>query len=235
MSATTFDDGTSRYDTGLRLDAGRSQQRNNHMATPSLNLSRLVDLETLQLTQDIITKVTGNPHFGTPNPTLTALQALLTTATDAVNAYDATRQSLTMLRTDREDAMEALKEGLRALAGYVASASNGDATIILSSGMNVRQDPAPIGLPAAPQNLSAQFGANDGTSVLDWESVRGGRSYLVECATNALGPWTQVALTTDTQTLVTNLISGTKYYYRVRALGAAGLGPWSDLATKMAL
>jgi len=86
----------------------------------------------------------------------------------------------------------------------------------------------------APQNLVADFGALEGTSVLNWGSVRGGKSYLVDCASNSNGPWTQVAVTTDTQAVISNLVSGTKYYFRVRALGAAGLGPWSDIAAKMA-
>src|SRR5438445_13133627 len=91
------------------------------MATPSLNLSRLAHLQTLQLTQEIITKITGNASFGTPNPSLVELQAFLTTATDAVNAYDSARQTLTMLLAERETAMRVLKAALRSLASYVAN------------------------------------------------------------------------------------------------------------------
>ncbi len=32
----------------------------------------------------------------------------------------------------------------------------------------------------------------------------------------------------------TGLTSGTKYWIRVRAVGASGFGPWSDPAVKMA-
>ena len=234
MSAARLDDGTSRYDAGLRFDSAALQIGTKVMATPSLNLSRLVHLQILQLTQEIITKVTGNPDLNTPSPTLLEMQAFLTTATDAVNAYDSARQTQAMLLSERETAMKELKDGLRSLAAYVANASGGDATIILSAGMNVRQAGSPIGTPAAPGNLTAEFGAVDGTSLLNWGSVRGWRSYLVECTTNPNGPWSLVAVTTESQAVATNLVSGTKYYFRVRALGAAGLGPWSDIAQKMA-
>src|ERR1051325_3683974 len=59
MNATRFDDGISRYDPGRRLDSARSLSQHT-MATPSLNLGRLSHLEALQLTQEIITKMTGN-------------------------------------------------------------------------------------------------------------------------------------------------------------------------------
>lgn len=204
------------------------------MAIPSLNLRGNTHLETLQLTQEIITKMTGNANFGTPNPTLAGLQTRLTAARDAVNAYESARQALTMLLAERDQAMDDLKADLRSLAGYVASASNGDAAIILSSGMDIKQDSAPIGLPEAPRNLSAQFGANEGTCALDWQGVRGARSYMIECAADANGPWNPLPPTTEAKTVATNLVAGTRYYFRVRALGAAGLGPWSDIASKVA-
>jgi hypothetical protein len=33
---------------------------------------------------------------------------------------------------------------------------------------------------------------------------------------------------------VSNLTSGTKYWFKVAGLGSAGQGPWSDPATKIA-
>ena len=62
----------------------------------------------------------------------------------------------------------------------------------------------------------------------------GGCSYVVECATNPNGPWTQVAVTTRANYTATGLASGTKYWFHVRAAGAAGPGPWSELVVKMA-
>ena len=42
------------------------------------------------------------------------------------------------------------------------------------------------------------------------------------------------ATVTKSKATVTGLTSGTKYWFRVRAIGATGPGPWSDPATKIA-
>ena len=48
--------------------------------------------------------------------------------------------------------------------------------------------------------------------------------------------WACIAVepSTKSSTTVKNLTSGTKYWIRVAAFGAAGQGPWSDPATKVA-
>jgi len=46
----------------------------NHMASIKLNFARLSVGEKITLQRSIVTKMTANPHFLTPNPTLSALQ-----------------------------------------------------------------------------------------------------------------------------------------------------------------
>ena len=41
-------------------------------------------------------------------------------------------------------------------------------------------------------------------------------------------------MVTKSKATVSGLATGTKYWFRVRAIGAAGPGPWSDPATKVA-
>ena len=69
-----------------------------------------------------------------------------------------------------------------------------------------------------------------------WKRVKGAKSYIVECRTHGAtpGPWQQAKLCTAAKCSITGLIPGQEYAFRVRALGAAGEGPWSDEAVKMA-
>jgi chitodextrinase len=97
----------------------------------------------------------------------------------------------------------------------------------------VSDDPQSIAL-VAPANLQASTANNEGELKCKWNRVRGASSYVVECAGNPNGPWTQVTVTTKSSHTASGLTSGTKYWFRVRAVGAEGFGPWSDLAVKMA-
>jgi len=46
--------------------------------------------------------------------------------------------------------------------------------------------------------------------------------------------WRQVDVITASKTTVTDLTSGTKYWFRVAAKASGAQGPWSDPAQKMA-
>ncbi|MHB8521330.1 MAG: fibronectin type III domain-containing protein [Limisphaerales bacterium] len=100
--------------------------------------------------------------------------------------------------------------------------------------MGLRAPRTPVGPVAVPQYQQATMGDNEGTDDLQWEPVSGANSYVVEYSPNPTGPWTQSAIVTRSSHTVGGLTSGTKYWFRVRAVGAAGPGPWSDPAMKMA-
>ena len=53
-------------------------------------------------------------------------------------------------------------------------------------------------------------------------------------ATNPAGPWTQKYVGNKSSCTITEMDSGGMYYFRVRAVGPLGPGPWSDIAQKRA-
>jgi hypothetical protein len=65
---------------------------------------------------------------------------------------------------------------------------------------------------------------------------RGLKSYIGEQTEDPAGQtgWTHAFVVTKSSASVPGLISGKRYWFRVTALGAAGQGPWSDPATKVA-
>jgi hypothetical protein len=125
---------------------------------------------------------------------------------------------------------------LTADAGYVQSVSAGDAALIESVGMSVKAPSAPIGSLPAPQKLIASTTTAPATVVLRWKAVKGAKSYQVQTATDITGAgnWQTAASSTKGRCVVSGLTSGTKYWLRVAAIGAAGQGPWSDAAIKIA-
>ena len=59
-------------------------------------------------------------------------------------------------------------------------------------------------------------------------------AYFAEWAENPVGPWTEFYVGRKSSTTCTGLGPGEMYYFRVRAVGPLGPGPWSDIVQKRA-
>ena len=108
--------------------------------------------------------------------------------------------------------------------------------MIESVGMSVKAPGAPIGSLPAPQKLIATTTTAPAKVSLRWQSVKGAKSYQVQAATDITGAgnWQPAASSTKGRSVISGLTSGTKYWFRVAAIGAAGQSPWSDAAVKIA-
>jgi hypothetical protein len=92
-----------------------------------------------------------------------------------------------------------------------------------------------VGPVAAPTDVVINQTDSAGTVRMDWKRVRGANSYVIERAAD--GPqltWIQALATTKSKAIVNTMTSGTKYWFRVAGIGAAGQGPWSDAIAKFA-
>lgn len=206
------------------------------MAKVKLNLKNQTIPQKVQFLQQVVTAMTGNPNFTTPVPDLMAITAAVTDLEIKYNAAQAARQTAQQKTTEQNDSERAADLAVTQLAAYVENASAGDAVKIQSAGMDVRADGAPIGPLPAPTDFVATVGDMDGEIDLDWDSVRGATSYVVERSPDPITPtsWQQAIVVTKSKGTVSGLTSGTKYWFRVAAVGAAGQGAWSDPATKIA-
>ena len=201
----------------------------------TLGLSELSPEQKVTFTEERITSLTNNvATFPAPNPPVLALTTAknnLDTRLKAIAQQESLLDAERAYAATEEAALDAL---LQQEASYVENIANGEVSIILLSGFPLAQEPAPIGQLSPPQNLLGLATDIEGQTKLKWNSVHGAKSYIVECATNPNGPWVPVTVTTRISCLATNLTPGTKYWFRVRAVGAAGLSGWSDPAAKLA-
>jgi chitodextrinase len=78
----------------------------------------------------------------------------------------------------------------------------------------------------------------EGEIDLNWQPVRGAASYAIVRSTTGnvanAGDWAAAGTSTKSKASVSGLTSGTRYWFRVAAVGSAGQGPWSDPATAIA-
>ena len=94
---------------------------------------------------------------------------------------------------------------------------------------------AAVGELAVPQDLRATAGDNDGELDGQCDAVLGASSYEWQTTGNPndATTWVTRATTTRSSVTIAGLPSGARCWVRVRGIGAAGPGAWSDPAAKM--
>jgi|JI10StandDraft_1071094.scaffolds.fasta_scaffold60097_6 hypothetical protein len=205
------------------------------MPLPRLNLRAQSDSELRLYAKSVIDAMRNNIYFG-------AHSVMIETAAQAVDAFGQSvgkhlemknlmRAATIKKGMDRKKAEKALS----GLAALVAAVSAGNADVIISSQMKLRKKRTPLGQLSAPGNLLANITEFEGTCALRWERVRGASVYEIEFKLKEdEAPWQRFQTVTAAKAEVSGLIGGQFYYFRVRAIGAAGPGAWSDLALRRA-
>ena len=234
--APFFDSGAT-YDSGALYDEpgpGPQPPRKRTMAKVKLTIDKLPPDQLVAIANNIKTSMTGNASFTAPNPTLTVFGTKITDATAKVAAYNASVTTSQAAMADRDTSLESLRQTMRQLAAYVENASGGDAAKIESAGMGVRAAATKIGVPAQVLNLVLTAGDFDGTLDAACDAVYGASSYEIQTSADPMTAtsWAFKMTSSKSSATLEGLTSGAKVWVRVRAIGAAGPGPWSDPAVK---
>ena len=205
------------------------------MALIKLNFARLSVSEKIALARQIVTAMTGNAHFTSPQPSLTTITAAVNSLEQAESAAQAARQQARLTIVARNNKEDDLGQLMSQSAGYVTAIAGGDELIIQSAGMGVRASPGTSAAPGQPGALSATAGDHDGSMDLSWDPIVEAASYLIEKSPDppTATSWTHLGVSTKSTFTVTGLPSGTRVWFRVAAVNANGQSPWSDPATKI--
>ncbi len=211
----------------------------------AMNLDGFPIPEKIEKSRSIVTEMTGNTNFGAPGNPINPPLADVTTGTDELEtAHVAAKtggKTETATQHEKETALDNL---LTQLGHYVEDvANNNPATaesVVLSAGMDVKKEAAPVGDLPAPQNLRADFGDEEGEIELDSDTVKGAGAYVWNVSADPIGPdtWEMMgdfeSVSTASKFTWEDLTPGDKYHFRGAAVGAAGRGAWSDVATRRA-
>jgi hypothetical protein len=194
-------------------------------------LLRASDAELIVASLCMITAMTGNAAYASPNPALADIVAARNTFITAVNAAKDSRLAVTVRRKQRI----ALVTLLRNLALYVQSTCGGDLSTLLSSGFSAQRSRQPIGELPAPANLRLTRGKVSGQIVARFEKLPRAGAYEWRYATTAAPTvWVTANATLAARTTLDGLVPGTQYIVQVRAVGTAGPSDWSDAVVLMA-
>lgn len=196
-------------------------------------LSNLNSTQLLAKASFIVERMTGNPAFPDPTPSLTVIADAIAALQEAyVAALD---KGVLALATRRMRHTE-LRLLLNQLAGYVSSVAGGNELAILSSGFQVVRRGTPAAEPAMPVDVRATISDHAGRASLSWKPVDAALAYQVQWTSGDPGGeegWNMVAWSTRSSRTVNGLPSGKVAHFRVAAYGTAGVGPWSQVASTL--
>jgi len=186
----------------------------------------------------IATACTNNPNATGLTAELAALATANTALTGAFNAAQLAQAEAERLTGVQNDAAAVWDDAFDAFAVAAEKATGGNADKIMTLNL-VPFEPgrAPaIGPMTQVVNLYGTTGDFIGTIDLAWDKVNGARSYVIQMTTTPTdeASWKLLGTSVRSSFTIAGLTSGTKYWFRVAALGTAGQGPWSDPAEKMA-
>jgi hypothetical protein len=183
--------------------------------------------------RNIVACLTGNAAFINPTVAPPAFAAQIDLVETKADAVAAAKTALSSAEWELEQETAKLDTMGRSLADYVEGASMGNPATLESSGFQLAPPRQPVGVLPAPSNLRALPG-QEKTCELRWDRGRGVQSWVAECAPAPEGPWSEIYKGTRARCTATNLTSGTPYWFRVQAIGAAGPSDWSAPTTKRA-
>jgi hypothetical protein len=197
-------------------------------AKVSLGLARLSVPEKIKKSRKFVKSISADARFVNPLPPL----AEVTTATDELETTSIAAQgggpAQTALMHDSEDVLDSK---LTQLGNYVEIIANGDETIILAAGMDVKGKGA-----RQPNKFVVVNGEHEGEAMLQ-TPVTPRASYVWQMSPDPLPSdtpsangtrWEQFAITTISTVTINDLKPGTKYWFRVAPITSAGQGLWSD-------
>lgn len=198
----------------------------------TFSFTRLPDAGLITKALFVTDSMTNNAAFPEPDPAIPDVIALNTAFQKAVVAMEDGGKRRTV---KKNEAREALLDALRSLATWVQGHCDNNLAILLSSGFDARKAPERAGILPAPQFLTLTNTAISGEVSTRAGSVENARSFeLQSCTDPANDPdWQHLGTFSSTRATIGGLTPGKIVWMRLRAIGSAGPGAWSEPASVM--
>lgn len=184
-----------------------------------LDFIKLAIAEKITFYRSVISSMTGNDTFPTPDTPLTEAKAVVDALENSsIAAKDGSRTAISIMHDNEAKADDVF----RTLAAYVDRMAAGDETKIISSGFHISKQPVPI----QKALLTVDDGLNSGSVKLVAKAVDKAGAYIWQLAKDTLpetdSQWILSGTTTRCNYELSNLTVASKYYFRVAAVTPDG-------------
>jgi hypothetical protein len=195
-----------------------------------LSFTQIAPAEKASYYRNVVAKFTGNALLPTPIISLADLTTALDKfETNILAARDGGHLAVAVMH----DSEIAIDKMFRSLAHYVDMIADGDETIILSAGFQASKD----SVPRVKAPITANDGDHSGSVKINYKANERAGAYIIQWSKDALpstdNGWEVLATVTQTTYVVSNLIVGCYYYFRVASVTPDGTTEFSEPVRKL--
>lgn len=175
------------------------------------------DTFLLMLVGRILENMKNNASFPNPTPTIAEVEKGHTDFQLALNVAGRKDRTLSSAKNDRKAELIGM---LVKWDDFVTTTSNGDKTMLLSSGFDIAGTGNPSQDLGTIDQLDVEIGP-PGQAIARIKRVTGAKAYVFQCTADPVTPNSQWINETssDREAVFTNLNSIAKYWFRVIAIG----------------
>lgn len=184
--------------------------------------------EKIEKARHIVASMNNNAAFPTPSPALTQIADVIDALHTAYNNGSKLSRAQTALVKDKADLLGKL---MKQLAAYVEVTANGNAAVILTAGMNIREinSSHPLTVHASNGNLHGEVKLTTAITphaVYVWQVSPD--PFVSDATEGATVSWKQLTISTLAKVVLPNFQPGVKYWFRVAPIVRNVQGDWSD-------
>ncbi len=177
----------------------------------------------------IVNRMTANPSFPAPTPTLAAVTAAIADLQAAETAALARTKGAVAARNEKRTVLVGVLQQLRAHVQAVADADpSAAASIIESAGVAVRKTPT-----RSARAFAAKPGPVSGVAKVAAVVASRRASYEWQYSADGGKTWVTAAATLQAKTTIAGLVPGSTVQFRYRAVTKTGEGDWSQPTSLM--
>jgi hypothetical protein len=189
------------------------------------------DTYLLKICSRVKESLKGNTYLPNPKPELPVVEKAFLDFQVAVSIAGRNDRTLSSAKNDKKAELIGILDELN---DYVTTTSNGDATILLSSGFDISGTKAASQTLAPIEQLEVEIGP-PGTAITRVKKVAGAKAYIHQCTPDPITPdskWMSETIT-DSENTFTNLNSVARYWFRVIAIGRGKQMVYSGLVSRV--
>jgi hypothetical protein len=202
--------------------------KTTHRSLVALSLPRSVPA-LIVYAQGILKRMTGNPFFPNPVPTLAAISAAIADLQTAEAAALARTKGAASTRNEKRKALVALLQELRGHIQSTADAEEANGpSIIESAGVALRKTPT-----RRARVFAAKPGRVSGVATVVAASAGHRASYEWQYSTDGGKTWVAAPPTLQAKTTVAGLVPGATVQFKYRPVTRAGGADWSQPVSLM--
>jgi hypothetical protein len=189
------------------------------------------DTYLLKICSRVKESLKENTYFPHPIPELPVVEKAFLDFQVAVSIAGRNDRTLSSAKNDKKAELIGILDELN---DYVTTTSNGDKTMLLSSGFDIAGITSNSQTLAPIEQLDVEIGP-PGQAITRVKKVAGARAYIHQCTPDPITPdseWMSETITEGENTF-TNLKSVAKYWFRVIAIGKGKQTVYSVLVSRV--